>query len=125
MPKFDDSMTSQEAWFSALDRSMEEAAVSCWRRVSCVGGGIGCPLEKAVASCWRRVSCVGGGTSFRPLEEAAALCWRRVPAVGGDIGKRSGGGTGCLSETYKNRVSLEEASTQLSSTSLSYAHAQS
>ena len=41
-----------------------------WRRrlfrvggVSCVGGGIECPLEDAVASCWTRVLCVGGGTS--------------------------------------------------------------
>ena len=46
-----------------VSSALEEAAVSCWRRVSCVGGGIECPLEDAVASCWTRVSCVGGGTS--------------------------------------------------------------
>ena len=50
MPKFDDSMTSQEAWSSAL----EEAAVSCWRRVSCVEGGTSGLLEEASGVHWRR-----------------------------------------------------------------------
>ena len=55
MPKFDDSMTSQEAcpqrwrrWqlrVGGVFLLLEEAAVACWRRISTVREGGSCVLE--------------------------------------------------------------------------------